>query len=60
MLYNVNFNIYSSIEIEAKNKEEAADKVYNLPMSELLNIIKEEIDAGNLDIGTIEKIRRTK
>lgn len=53
-LYDVNFNIYTSITVEADSREEAEDKLLNTSDDEILERIAVSLREGGVDIGTVE------
>lgn len=52
-LFDVNFNVYSSIVVEANDEDEAIDKVTNDDIKER---VLEAIANGGVDFGTIEEV----
>ena len=54
--YLINYNIYGTIEVTAKDKESAKALVSKIQKHELMEHISDEIDTGSLEIGTIEKL----
>lgn len=53
-LYDVNFNIYTSITVEADSREEAEEMFCNFTKEEISEAISDSIDDGGVDLGTIE------
>lgn len=54
--YLINYNIYGTIEVTAKDKESAKALVSKIQKHEWMEHISDEIDTGSLEIGTIEKL----
>lgn len=55
-LYDVNFNVYTSITVEANSKEEAEEEFFNLDNETIIERIVEAAKEGGVDVGTIELI----
>lgn len=50
-VYDVNFNVYSSITVKARSREEALDQLTD---EDYIERLIESVKGGGLDIGTIE------
>lgn len=53
-LYDVNFNVYTSITVEANSREEAEEEFFDLSNEEIIERIAQSIIEGGVDVGTIE------
>lgn len=53
-LYDVNFNVYTSITIEANSREEAEEEFFSLTNGELIQRLSQSVTEGGVDVGTIE------
>lgn len=53
-LYEVNFNVYTSITVEANSREEAEEEFFGLSNEEIIERITQSIIEGGIDVGTIE------